>query len=106
MLSKFKKTGKHALPLALGLLLFLAAPAQAVELRAEAPPGADEVLRVIRWIIWGADIVLFAIWIHGIIKAADKRRHGEADVSAAVWPIVGVIVVTIGNGIWSAIAGI
>jgi hypothetical protein len=107
MLSKLKETKKGLISLGLGLFsLLLTAPVYALDAQAEAPPNADQVLRVVRWCIWGGDIILFAIFIHGVIQAANKKRHGEADVSFAIWPIVGVGVVTIGNGIWSAIAGI
>lgn len=107
MLSKLKETKKGLISLGLGLFsLLLTAPVYALDAQAEAPPNADQVLRVVRWCIWGGDIILFAIFIHGVIQAANKKQHGEADVSFAIWPIVGVGVVTIGNGIWSAIAGI
>lgn len=107
MLSKLKKAKKGLISFGLGMFsLFLAAPVYALDAQAEAPPNADQVLRVVRWCLWGGDIVLFAIFIHGVVQAANKKRHGEADASFAIWPIVGVALVTTGNGIWSAIAGI
>ena len=107
MLSKLKETKKGLISLGLGLFsLLLTAPVYALDAQAEAPPDSDRVLRVVRWCLWGGDIVLFAIFIHGVVQAANKTRHGEADASFAIWPIVGVAIVTAGNGIWSAIAGI
>ena len=107
MLSKLKETKKGLISLGLGLFsLLLTAPVYALDAQAEAPPNADQVLRVVRWCIWGGHIVLFAIFIYGVIQAANKKRHGEADASFAIWPIVGVALVTTGNGIWSVIAGI
>ena len=107
MLSKLKKAKKGLISLGLGLFsLLLTAPVYALDAQAEAPPDSDRVLRVVRWCIWGGDVVLFAIFIYGVIQAANKKRHGEADASFAIWPIVGVALVTTGNGIWSVIAGI
>ena len=107
MLSKLKETKKGLISLGLGLFsLLLTAPVYALDAQAEAPPDSDRVLRVVRWCLWGGDIILFAIFIHGVVQAANKKRHGEADASFAIWPIVGVALVTAGNGIWSAIAGI
>ena len=107
MLSKLKETKKGLISLGLGLFsLLLTAPVYALDAQAEAPPDSDRVLRVVRWCLWGGDIVLFAIFIHGVVQAANKKRNGEADASFAIWPIIGVAIVTAGNGIWSAIAGI
>lgn len=107
MLSKLKEMKKGLISLGLGLFsLLLTAPVYALDAQAEAPPESDRILRVVRWCLWGGDVVLFAIFIYGVVQAAHKKRHGEADASFAIWPIVGVALVTAGNGIWSAIAGI
>lgn len=107
MLSKLKEMKKGLISLGLGLFsLLLTAPVYALDAQAEAPPDSDRILRVVRWCLWGGDVVLFAIFIYGVVHAAHKKRHGEADASFAIWPIVGVALVTSGNGIWSAIAGI
>ena len=107
MLSKLKEMKKGLISLGLGLFsLLLTAPVYALDAQAEAPPESDRILRVVRWCLWGGDVVLFAIFIYGVVQAARKKRHGEADASFAIWPIVGVALVTAGNGIWSAIAGI
>ena len=80
MLSKLKETKKGLISLGLGLFsLLLTAPVYALDAQAEAPPDSDRVLRVVRWCLWGGDIVLFAIFIHGVVQAANKKRHGEAD---------------------------
>lgn len=88
------------------LLTFAASlPASGIPDGPAAPPGVENISLIVSWVLWGAGILLFVFFVYGIVSAAnEKKRGGEVDVSAPVWPLVLAIVLGAAGTIWNAVS--
>lgn len=79
----------------------------AVDTTPEPIPGSDGALRVIKWIVWGAGMVLLGYFVFGLVKAGRARNgHGDERAEAPLWPaVMGGMLGGVGT-IWTILTGI
>lgn len=87
------------------LLTFAASlPASGIPDGPEAPPGVENVSMIVSWVLWGAGLLLFVFFVAGLVSAANaKRRGGDVDVDAPLWPLGLAIFLGAAGTIWNAI---
>ena len=81
-------------------------PAAAFDGQPEQPPGFDFVSTLIGWALYIAAFVLFIYFIIGIVHAAKARRHGDEEVTAPLWPLVGGAGLGIAGLVWQTVVGV
>lgn len=107
-MSKRKVSLRTLAPLVAAAIIGISStsPALALEGKPTQPPGFDFVSTLIGWALYIAAFVLFIYFIIGIVHAAKARRHGDEEVTAPLWPLLGGAALGIVGLIWQTVVGV
>ena len=96
-----------ALAVAAGISVLSMNGALAIDTSPEAIPGSEGMLRIVRWVVWGAGVVTLMFFVFGLVQAGrSKNGHGEDRIGAPMWPAVAGGLLTGVGTIWSILTGI
>lgn len=67
----------------------------------EPPPGAEDLLQILQWVMWiAAGICVLGIVVAGAMMAISAARGGRSDhISQLGWALAGCVVIGSASGI-------
>ena len=87
-------------------LSFAGMPAAlAIDISMQMPPGLEQVLQVLSWIMWGSGAFLLGQFLIAVGKAGRARERGEEAVEAPIKPAIWGAVLLAAPTIWTILTG-